>query len=910
MKISLRKMVAKVTCVALLAACIPALSLVVRASEAKAESVVKSITADRTVHQEGFKHGSFLQDKQGNTYFRYYFSTNSRGDAPYYNYLVGDPDTVFTIKFNDGRQDVVGTAEQIAVKTGKTLKFAEKYDQENNPWQIGNTYDIMVYYLDGTGTVKLKIDDCPISNITFPSAVTVSWDSDWTGLMDWNDKTGELFYWYAIPDMHYKVTYKDGSIITAETENDLYEQTGYGVQFDTNQMNAHWYPGHSYKVDCYYAGIKRTLTVTIPESPVKKVELDVDELWLYESINTSLYESVDKYDDEGNYTTYQWLYYDCDEAIHGCTGKVTYKDGTTKNFTVSYNDPIGKYFMWGYATDQFFNHWKPGAHECLFFYKGYQFSKPVHVVGDVKNLKAEIKSSSASLTWNAFDGAASYKLSGAEYGEDLTYIKTLGGQQTSTSSTGLTAGKVYQFALGAFDKNNNLIGSSDIVTVVALAKPSLNSVSVAEKGISLSWSKVNGADGYNVYRSTSANGTYEFVKSVTGSESTVDTTVKAGQKYYYKVRAYTKYDKTFYSADSNSGSATYQKFTSFDVAPKSGVTMSLSWSKVSGASSYDVMWLDPYGDYQVVKSCGSSQTSCSHTGLKAGTRYRYKIIAKNSSGKTVAVSPVKEAVALATPTIQSVAVDYGLRVTWTKASGADRYNIYRSTSKNGTYEYIASVQGSLSYLDSDIDLGKTYYYKVRAYKKIDGKVYYGGYSNVGGKTFTEVKLTVTPKSGVTMSISWTSVSGAYSYDVTDAAGHVIKTCGSSQTSCSHTGLTAGDLYSYQIIARDKNGKMVGLSYAKSAVALATPTLNSATGTSSGVKLSWSKASGADRYNIYRSTSKNGTYEYVTSVQGTETYTDTSAKSGTTYYYKVRAYKKYDGMVFYGGYSNAVSGKRS
>ncbi|MBO4928032.1 MAG: hypothetical protein J5379_07270, partial [Clostridiales bacterium] len=67
----------------------------------------------------------------------------------------------------------------------------------------------------------------------------------------------------------------------------------------------------------------------------------------------------------------------------------------------------------------------------------------------------------------------------------------------------------------------------------------------------------------------------------------------------------------------------------------------------------------------------------------------------------------------------------------------------------------------------------------------------------------------------------------------------------------------------------------------------------------------SKASGADRYNIYRSTSENGTYEYIQSVQKVESFTDTTAEDGVTYYYKVRAYKKLDGIVYYGGYSAAL-----
>ena len=54
--------------------------------------------------------------------------------------------------------------------------------------------------------------------------------------------------------------------------------------------------------------------------------------------------------------------------------------------------------------------------------------------------------------------------------------------------------------------------------------------------------------------------------------------------------------------------------------------------------------------------------------------------------------------------------------------------------------------------------------------------------------------------------------------------------------------------------------------------------------------SWNPVSGAVRYNIYRSTSKNGTYHYLDSTTATS-YTDRTAISGQQYYYQVKAVKK-------------------
>lgn len=75
-------------------------------------------------------------------------------------------------------------------------------------------------------------------------------------------------------------------------------------------------------------------------------------------------------------------------------------------------------------------------------------------------------------------------------------------------------------------------------------------------------------------------------------------------------------------------------------------------------------------------------------------------------------------------------------------------------------------------------------------------------------------------------------------------------------------------------------------------------------TKTGVKLSWSKTKGAAGYEVYRATSKNGTYAKVASVSKTG-FTDTKRKPGTTYYYKIRAYKKSGKTTVYGKLSTAV-----
>jgi hypothetical protein len=77
--------------------------------------------------------------------------------------------------------------------------------------------------------------------------------------------------------------------------------------------------------------------------------------------------------------------------------------------------------------------------------------------------------------------------------------------------------------------------------------------------------------------------------------------------------------------------------------------------------------------------------------------------------------------------------------------------------------------------------------------------------------------------------------------------------------------------------------------------------------SSAVTLSWKKVSRATGYQIYRLNKKTGKYEKLTTVKSanTCTYKNTKLTKGSSYTYKVRAYKTYNGKNYYGSFSTAV-----
>lgn len=65
------------------------------------------------------------------------------------------------------------------------------------------------------------------------------------------------------------------------------------------------------------------------------------------------------------------------------------------------------------------------------------------------------------------------------------------------------------------------------------------------------------------------------------------------------------------------------------------------------------------------------------------------------------------------------------KLTWRRFNGLDGYEIFRSTSANGSYRRVATVgRGSTSYVNRGLRRNGRYYYRVRGYKNINGSRVY------------------------------------------------------------------------------------------------------------------------------------------------------------------------------------------
>ncbi len=237
------------------------------------------------------------------------------------------------------------------------------------------------------------------------------------------------------------------------------------------------------------------------------------------------------------------------------------------------------------------------------------------------------------LTWNAVENAEKYVVyrSTSKTG---TYSKMYTTSKTSYTNTNAKPGKYYYYYVVAVDANGVVSEKSNIAgRTCDYARPAVTASNVASTGkVKLTWSAVEGATSYKVYRSTKENGTYTLMKTVKdGATTYTNTNAVAGKKYYYKVRAYGA-NSSATSAYSVVDARTCDlprpvvKITTSSGKPK------LSWEKVTGATSYKVYRSTTKdGKYTLMKTVKNCATTYTNTNAVKGKTYYYKVIAVHSN---------------------------------------------------------------------------------------------------------------------------------------------------------------------------------------------------------------------------------------------------------------------------------------
>ena len=190
----------------------------------------------------------------------------------------------------------------------------------------------------------------------------------------------------------------------------------------------------------------------------------------------------------------------------------------------------------------------------------------------------------------------------------------------------------------------------------------------------------------------------------------------------------------------------------------------ISWNKVNKAEVYRVYYKGSKGWTRLADTTSTSYTDSK---VASGKTYTYTVRCLNKSKNKFTSgydSKGAKATFIAAPKISKTEnVNGGVKISWGKSNGAEKYRVYYKGSKGWTRMVDTT---STSYIDKDVSSGKNYTYTVRCLNKSKNK-FTSGYNSTGKsiKYVSAPKISKTEATYNSITLNWDKVNGAEKYRV-------------------------------------------------------------------------------------------------------------------------------------------------
>lgn len=404
----------------------------------------------------------------------------------------------------------------------------------------------------------------------------------------------------------------------------------------------------------------------------------------------------------------------------------------------------------------------------------------------------------------------------------------------------------------------------------------------------VTWTAMNAATRYRLYRSTTSKGPYTLVNGNITSTSYTDGSLSNGTAYFY----------VLYSEYSNGGLS----WPSLEVSGVPGpnpsapahltMTMSatktpvLTWSTPASYNSFNIYRSANAGGPYSYLAQSSSATYTDNAPI-AGLNYYYVKTAWGSFESAASNTVVYRFGIPSLLTITPSMTD--MTLTWSATAGADSFTVYRSSTSGGPYTVVATPTAN-NYIDTNVLTDTAYYYTVRAnFPDLTSGENSAEVSGMLNQSANAAGLTVTGTTNSGVSLAWARMTGASTYRIyraTASAGPYTMVQTTSATAYTMTGLVSQTEYFFRVSAV-RSGVESGVSNTVSALTRATPSGPQVIGGAGIVAVSWGTVVNALSYNVLRSTDAIN-FTTIASGLTLTSHNDSTVVNGQMYFYRFEA----------------------
>ena len=337
-------------------------------------------------------------------------------------------------------------------------------------------------------------------------------------------------------------------------------------------------------------------------------------------------------------------------------------------------------------------------------------------------------------------------------------------------------------------------------------------------------------------------------------------------------------------------------------------SITLGWNRNANATGYVIEYYN--GAKWVKKSTVTKNTTVKYTvsSLKPGTVNKFRIRAYKATNYSaysyITVNTLPSAVS-GFKTVSKTSSTSTL--SWNKNTSADGYIIERYIVNRWVQTQKVVGSGNISATIKSLTAGSTNKLRIRAYKTINKKTEYSSYTylNVKTKPAQMTGLKAKSKTNNTVTLQWNNNATADSVFIEKYDGSKwvnVKKLSAGFTTYTVCKLSSGRTYRFRVRAY-RAGEYSGYTYLNVNTRPYTTTgMKSKSVTKNSIVLQWNKNTSADGYSIEKYDGKKWVQVKRYTSNKSTTYTIKGLKTGTTYKFRMRAYKTIGKVNEYSAYT--------